>query len=259
VADLLRARRKFDKSLACINEARELFPGNWGIELCTGKTHFYKANATGSESALQLSIRHFKAALKLNPENYNTSIFLAISLTRAGACREALQIAERILEVLPKDPKATELKLHLDRLLAAAPAARTGQSATQEPSGVAAGAVGSELQADLPSSVGLFLFAKDGTLEEASVRPNDLFDLENCTEVLRTMIAGCSSDSERIGMGVLSSCHVAGGTWQLVIRSAEDCDFIGFFDQSQPVEALQEKINSLIAGRAARLATQTIH
>jgi tetratricopeptide (TPR) repeat protein len=258
VADLLRARRKFSKSLACIAEARELFPENWGIELCMGKTHFYRANATGTASDFEQSIRHFRAALKLNPENYNTSVFLAIALTRVGACREALQIIERILDVLPGDPKATELKLHLDRLLAATPPEKA--KATQEPSRYApAGTVVSELQKDLPSAVGLFLFSKDGTLEEASVRPTELFDLSDCTEVLRTMIVGCSSDCERIGMGVLSSCHVSGGTWQLLIRSAEDADFVGFFDQSQPVEILERRITELMSGRASRLATQTTH
>ena len=240
-ADLLRMLGKNKKALSLIEGLQYTFPDHWGIELSMGRLYFMRFNATREPADLTQCITHMGRAIELNPGHYKSTFFLALTYARVGMYVEACPLVESILTRFPTDSKALALKAHVAHALAAKETQEQEERADQQeyetdgtawPTDDGAVRVKQLLEgaAETPEALGLFAFDGAGVLLGSKTRESDAFDFSNCTEAVEYMANGCISDANRLGIGTMESCILAGDEWQIVIRSIGSVKVVAFLD-----------------------------
>jgi tetratricopeptide (TPR) repeat protein len=256
-ADLLRTLGEFEKALAILGQVAPAHPNNWRIEFAIAQTFFNRFRALHHPADLTESLKHLRLARDHNPDNLKVLFFLALTCAHARLYREAGRFIDLLLKRAPGDAKALALKTQIKQA-AAGPQVRGDVSRLSAfQTSIAQPASGTsethvelaqrivEKAAEIPETLGAFVFDGKGGSIAKIVRVSDVFDFSVGDAVIHGMVKSCRADADRIGIGALESCVLTGDGWQVLLRSMDELSVLAFLEGPASCKPLETAIEQL--------------
>jgi tetratricopeptide (TPR) repeat protein len=244
VTDLYRTVGDFDNAFRYAEEALSRYPDHWGVHESLGKLHYYRFTASRMADDCRTALEHFLRSRELLPGNYSTQILLAITALRLEDTELARVVLEEILDEHPDDTRAQQLLAHAGRLERLA-VTRRGRGGVGESGG-------SGLLPDLSEvgegTVALFLYDSGGDLLECAAAPNETFRFSDDGEAVESLLDTCFLESERMGMGELTSWHAFGEGWQIALHTDEGLKLFSFHEGSVDPVQVERRCKAILEG-----------
>lgn len=248
--DLCCATQQYDKATGFADEATKLYPDNWQTHFILGKLYFQRSNKSGSSDDHEQAITHIDRAYQLNPDDYDVLLLLAISLARVEEYGVALEIAGRIIELWPEDPRASQLVRHVEQVRDSSP---DGPFENEFNDVVDSPTNQFDTLLDqlrrVEGQSGAFIIDAEGAVIRSSAQESDNFTLSEAQGPIESMIRACHVEVSRIGIGQFQSCLICGIDWQVLVRSFDLFDLVVFCEGSHG-EELDNEISDLVENSA---------